>query len=367
VLHVISGLGVGGAEHFLIRLSNQLKWSHDFDQLVVSIDSRQNAHVSHRLNGIDVIYLNSDKFLQLPLAWRKLRRIIKGFAPDIVQSWLYRGDFLAALACLGRTSPALVWNLRCADAILPLQSRALTKLCAWLSYSAPHKIIACGQRAMQFHAAKGYDLSRMTVINNGYNFSPMPSAEPAHAPHPVNGGRIVIGAIGRSDPSKDYHNLLSALALVVRTGRDVELKIAGRGCSNDDQQFGKLIDQMDLRAVVYLLGEIEDVDTFYQSLDIYCLSSRSEGFPNTVCEAMGHGIPPVVTDAGDAAQIVGDTGLVVPVSDPAALAAALIYLIDLPADQRRKIGHSAALAVRSRYDIGLISENYDKIYEALVK
>ncbi|MEP7348379.1 MAG: glycosyltransferase [Sphingorhabdus sp.] len=368
VLHVISGLGLGGAERFLCRLSRQLAAQYEVEQLVVSIDSRGDSDIGYMFERCEVVYLNAGSLSGLLSAPTKLAAVIDAFAPDIVQSWLYRADLVASLAKWRQQKMPLLWNIRCADAILPLTTRLLIKGCALLSRWAPNRIIVCGHRALNVHRRLGYDASRMTVINNGYQFDDFPLLQEKMSVGPTSAERpFVIGAAGRFDPSKDYKNLLNAFAILRKQGRRVKLVIAGKGCSYKNNEIASLIDELKLRDFVELHGEVLDMAEFYGSLDAFCLSSVSEGFPNVVCEAMGYAVLPVVTDAGDAADIVGEAGIVVPVSDSVRLAAALVEVIDLPEAERSRRRHMAASQVRLRFDIDQIAQTYFETYTEVLE
>jgi glycosyltransferase involved in cell wall biosynthesis len=101
------------------------------------------------------------------------------------------------------------------------------------------------------------------------------------------------------------------------------------------------------------------------AFDIACVSSSSEGFPNVIGEAMSCEIPCVVTDVGDSALIVGQTGRVVPPRDSKALAAGLRELIDLGREGRRQIGRTARQRVKELYDLPDIVRRYENLYEEL--
>ena len=99
-------------------------------------------------------------------------------------------------------------------------------------------------------------------------------------------------------------------------------------------------------------------------LDVLCVSSRSEAFPNVVGEAMSCGVPCVTTDVGDAAQIVGETGHVVPVGDPARLAEALRAIVQMGAEARVRLGRVARQRIIEHYSLDSMIKQYQRIYEA---
>ena len=102
------------------------------------------------------------------------------------------------------------------------------------------------------------------------------------------------------------------------------------------------------------------------AFDVAALSSSfGEAFPNVVSEAMSCGVPCVVTDVGDAALIVGETGVVVPTKDPAALAAGWRRLLDLDVQVRVQLGSAARQRVTERYNLPEIVSRYERLFEEL--
>jgi glycosyltransferase involved in cell wall biosynthesis len=111
-----------------------------------------------------------------------------------------------------------------------------------------------------------------------------------------------------------------------------------------------------------LTGRRHDLHAVYPAFDVSGTSSLGEGFPNVVGEAMACGVPCVVTDVGDSRQIVGDTGLVVPPGDPAALAAAWEEVLRTPAAERRELGARARKRIEDNYSMKAIARRYEELY-----
>lgn len=116
---------------------------------------------------------------------------------------------------------------------------------------------------------------------------------------------------------------------------------------------------------VELCGEVSDMDRFYQSIDVLVLSSRTEGFPNVIAEAMSYGKPVVTTDVGDAADIVGPAGFIVPAGDPRTLARAMIDAMDLPPEEYEKMCQLARERTVTNYDISRIASQFDRFLQTL--
>jgi glycosyltransferase involved in cell wall biosynthesis len=101
----------------------------------------------------------------------------------------------------------------------------------------------------------------------------------------------------------------------------------------------------------------------YAALDLYCLSSTGESFPQVVGEAMACGVPCVVTDVGDAAEIVGQTGMVVAPGQPEALASACARLLRLPESERCQMGEQARGRIREKYNLAGAVARFAELYE----
>ncbi|WP_298617531.1 glycosyltransferase, partial [uncultured Thermosynechococcus sp.] len=228
----------------------------------------------------------------------------------------------------GRT---VVWGLRNTTLEPGKSSRAtiwVAQLCGRLSRWVPQRIVACAQAAVRVHARLGYDAARMVVIPNGYDlaqFRPDPSVRARlRAEWALPEGVPLLGMVGRWDAQKDHANLIAALGGLAREGHDFRLALVGTGMTAQNESLLALLESAALQDKTLLLGPRNDVPAVMSALDVHLLSSAyGEAFPNVLAEAMACGTPCVTTDVGDAAQIVGDTGWIVPPRDSGALAQAL--------------------------------------------
>jgi glycosyltransferase involved in cell wall biosynthesis len=137
----------------------------------------------------------------------------------------------------------------------------------------------------------------------------------------------------------------------------------------ENQELARWIDDAGLRTHCHLLGRRDDdIANVTAALDIASLSSSyGEGFPNVVSEAMCCGVPCVVTDVGDAALIVGPTGIVVPPRNPGALAAAWRTMLEMGCEGRRPMGIAARQRIKERFDIAEITGRYEHLFEELAR
>jgi glycosyltransferase involved in cell wall biosynthesis len=201
------------------------------------------------------------------------------------------------------------------------------------------------------HTAAGYRTRNAVVIPNGFELPPLPSPQPRTAKR--------IGIAARFHPQKDHLTFFKAAALLLQTHPELTFVAAGSGLSWHNPAVTQMISAADLpRSNVELLDEIEDMAGFYQSIDILALSSRTEGFPNVLAEAMSYALPVVTTDVGDAASLIGDGGLAVPPRDPAALAAAIRKLLDGGPARYAEYARAARRRIEEEYALEVIVRKY---------
>jgi glycosyltransferase involved in cell wall biosynthesis len=166
---------------------------------------------------------------------------------------------------------------------------------------------------------------------------------------------------------KDHVGFLRAAAAVADRFPEAYFLLIGRGVTIGDPELAGLIPS-DMRDRFCLLGERGDVARLLAAIDALCLSSAwGEAFPNVVGEAMAAGRPCIVTDVGDCAAIVGDTGLVVPPADGLALERALAEMLAMDPPRRRHLGGLARARVEARFSLRAVSDAYAELYEGMAQ
>jgi glycosyltransferase involved in cell wall biosynthesis len=164
---------------------------------------------------------------------------------------------------------------------------------------------------------------------------------------------MLVGAVGRLSPEKDFALLIRSIVELRRQGHTLHLWIAGDGSARADLE--RLIDELGCRDYVRLLGHVGDPKLFYEAMDVYALSSFREGLPNVVLEAMAMEVPVVATRIAGLPTLVedGTSGLLIAPQDGGALTAALGRVIsdprlasELRAAARRRIEEKFSFARR---------------------
>ncbi len=370
VCHIISGLNVGGAELMLKRLVESQNGNNGYSHSVISLTSLGRVGLQLQAIGIEVHALNMHAVMDMPRGMWRLVCMLRASRPDIVQTWMYHADLIGGLAARMVGIKNIIWGIR--NTLIPQgkwsRSQFVIGTCAKLSRWVPHKIVCCAEAARSTHIALGYSAAKMLVIPNGYDlsiFNPTPELRQSMRQHfGFADDTVVIGIVGRFDPLKDYENFVLAAARVAALKPQARFMMVGRDISFSNTQLMGWLANTAISDRFILLGERRDVSDCLAAMDIFCLASRAEGFPNVVTEAMAMRVPCVVTDVGDAALIVQNIGQVVPPQDWAALADALITMVDLSPEQREALGVRARKLVECNYSIKSISQQYADLYSS---
>lgn len=369
VIHLITGLETGGAEMMLAKLVEQSDRSR-FQHRVVSL--LEPGPIGERIAaaGIPVQSLRMRPNRPDPHALAALMATLRREKPDLLQTWLYHADFLGTLAGQATRTP-VVWNIRTSPhADLGRQIGVITKLCARLS-STPLAVIANSESARSMHLQQGYRPREWQVIPNGFDterFRPNSVARQALRQElGLPASALLIGAVGRDHPQKDYATYLAAAEDLATREPEVHFLLVGRGLSAHNAALQAAVASHGLERRVHLLGERRDTPAINAALDIATSSSAfGESFPNTIGEAMACAVPVVATDVGDAARIIAQTGIVVPPRQPRALAAAWGDLVAIGETGRKDLGEKARDRVIDVYSLASVVRQYEELYERLV-
>lgn len=376
VVHVISGLGQGGAETVLHRLVSAP--GQQAVHTVISLSDEGVFGPRLREAGVAVHALNMKASpLKAAQGLWKLFRLLRQLNPDVVQTWMYHADLLGGLVARLAGIRAVAWGIRNSGADLRHGSRSargVAWLCARLSRWVPGVIVACADEAARRHREWGYDPDRMLVIPNGYDMAAWKADALARSQLRSEWGIAenapVIGSVARWNPLKDHENLLQALALLIKQQPELHCVLVGEGLDASNAELMALLRRHGLQQHVVLLGRRDDVPKVLAALDVYVLSSRAEGFPNVVAEAMATGVPCVVTDVGDAARIVGECGWVVPPRNAPALAEAIGEAIALLGSVEGKEDYAMRAAqgrqrVELAYGLETMRVRYETVWSRL--
>lgn len=370
VLHVITGLSTGGAERALYNVLAGGS-SGDVDSVVLSLERLGAVGSAISELGVPVYTLGMSRRFPRPDHLVGLRRIVSWLSPDLVQGWMYHGNLAASVAGrLARGQPAVAWNVRQSlyevEAEKPM-TRQVIRANRFLS-SGPDAILYNSQVSRTQHESFGFRASRAVVIPNGFDLERLqPDRETAGAVRrelDLPPEATVIGHVARFHPTKDHASFLWAAVQVARVNPTARFLMVGREVSPENPALAGIVPPDCIDRFVFT-GERSDVHRLMQAMDVFCLNSWSEAFPNVLGEAMACGVPCVATDVGDSAAIVGDTGIVVPPSDTGALAGGLEAMVQKSAHERQALGRAARQRIKANYSLDSVVAQYTDLYQTL--
>ena len=373
IVHLITGLEVGGAEMTLARLVERLDPAR-FQSTVVSLAPEGSLAARIRAVGVPVHSLGMGRNSVFALGGAvKLWKLLRVLKPDILQTWLYHADFLGLV--VGRLVGVrpILWNLRCADMDLSryavttsLAIAGLARLSRW-----PDAVIANSQAGRDWHERLGYHPRRWVVIANGFDterFKPRPEArERLRAELGIGERELVIGTVSRFDPMKDPHAFLKAAAMLALRRADVHFVMVGRGLEAGNRDLTGDGLSAGLGRQLHLLGQRDDVPELLAGFELFTLTSRSEGFPNALGEAMASGLACVATDVGDVRLLLGDTGRIVARGDPAAMGQAWQDLLATGPAARAALGARARARIEAEFSLTKAVGAYESLYAEMAR
>jgi glycosyltransferase involved in cell wall biosynthesis len=353
IMHVITNFtGKEGAQTMLARL---LAVTQDKKVCVVSLMdiSQRNLDLANNPN-VSYSKFGASSSLGMLGSVIRLAKLIRSERPTAIVCWMYHSMVVGLVAQkLARVGIPVIWNVRQSlddPKSFSKNTRLVLNIGRALS-AMPAGIIYNSARALELHKKYGYKNHNSIVIPNGFD---LPEDVVINSRTP-----LIFGIAGRFHPQKDHETFFRAAALVVKTNPNTHFKAVGSGLTWDNPAVAEMLKKIGLpTSSIELCGEYTDMSPFYRNIDVLVLSSRTEGFPNVVAEAMSYGKPVVTTDVGDAAAIVGNAGYVVAPRDPESLATAIRKMTNLPPDRYAEISKCARAKIVEEFEIKAIELKY---------
>lgn len=344
-----------------------------FEPQVVSMTNIGPVGEKIRTLGIPVRALGMRRGVPNPLGLLRLARWLSSDPPHVVQTWMYQADLVGGMAAKLAGGMPVVWGVHSTE----LDPRSVKRLkiwtvraCAWTSRWLPTRIVCCAEASKKVHTELGYETEKIVVIPNGTDttaFKPVPEARLwVRKELDLPEGTPLVGLVARFDTPKDHRNFIRAATILHARLPDVRFVLCGDGITWENSQLAGWIDTVGLRSYCYLLGRRQDVPRLTAALDVASSSSfYGEAWSLVVGEAMACGVPCVVTDVGDSALIVGDTGRVVPPKDPEALADAWHELLTMTPGERVRLGLAARRRIEEHFSLPEAAAQYEQLYKEL--
>jgi glycosyltransferase involved in cell wall biosynthesis len=369
---LIRSLNIGGAERQLVELVKGL----DNKQFDVTVGLFYNEGVLleeiKSMPWIHVVSLNKSGRWDIIRFVFRFIKLLKSLQPDILYSFLPDANIVGLI--VGRLSGVkrVVWGVRASNMDVSRYdwlARMSLRLSAFLS-RFPDAIITNSVAGKEFHRSIGYSTNRMMVVPNGIDtdrFKPDHSAGlKVRDEWNIDEDKVTIGLVGRLDPMKDHTTFLQAVKIFDQKKCSVCFVCIGDGKEPYKSEIHSLCSALGINGFLIWAGEGYDMVAVYNAMDMITSSSLSEGFSNVIGEAMACGVPCVVTDVGDSAAIVGETGIVVSPKDSQALAAGWIRMLGHLNDKTYSIKEMARARIVYHYNSEILIQKTSRMFLSLL-
>ncbi|MEN8163394.1 MAG: glycosyltransferase family 4 protein [Acidobacteriota bacterium] len=371
VLHIITRLELGGAQR------NTLFTAANLDRSLFSVGLAWGPgdELDSEARGIGDLERYEISALTRPIAprmdlraLRDLRRAIRAFGPDIVHTHSSKAGILGRTAAHLEKTPVVVHSIH-GWGFTPLQSPAKRRLLVaaerWVAPWTDHFIAVS-----QANVDQGKDLGllgdNISLIRSGIDLSPFkdsPDPAPARRQLAIPEGAPVVTQIGNLKPQKAPLDFVRVAAIVASSCPEVHFVIAGDGPLRE--QVKDLADELGIADRFHLPGWWRDVPGLLGATDVALLTSRHEGLPRAVVEALAAGVPVVATAVDGTPEVVRDgvNGMLAPAGEIERLAAGVCTLLE-DEDRRRVMGEAAGLGLEA-FDINLMVRRQEELYQCL--
>lgn len=351
IAHVVDSMKVGGAE-ILVSQMCRLQREQGHDPCVYAVTAL--GPLGERmLNEGFAVQANVAR--HLPDATRNFFRIFKASRPGVVHLHNPTQTIYAALAARMAGVPSIVSTRHSLVApphqrVEELKYRIAALCCDWV-------VGICDATVNNLKAIRSAPPAKIVRVYNGV----APVRRVAKEDWPAKSGFTLI-YVGRLAPVKNLCLLLNAFSVALSSRPDLSLWIVGDG--NERGSLERMAQELNIDSQITFWGQQLDVAPFFSAADAFIMSSRSEGLPVSLLEAFSLGLPAIVTDVGGMAEVVRLTnaGITVPPADSAAMAAAILGLVNDPA-KRVEFAQCAESWFHSMFSLTKMVETYDQLYQ----
>lgn len=353
---VITGLGMGGAEHVVTNLADELvTLGHTVKIAYLTGD----VIVSPKSHDIELISIGMNSPKDFVKAYFKLRSVVNEFKPDVIHSHMFHSNIISRLLRLTISVPKIVSSSHNTH-----EGGRLRMLAYRSTYKLADISTNVSQEAVDTLVEKGAVKSgRMISVVNGIDINQFYFDKDARKNKRIELDIVnqkVVLAVGRLNHQKDYQNLLNSIFLLKKQRYDFKFLIAGDGPLKEELML--LLNKLEIAEFVEFLGIRRDIPALMSASDLFVLSSAWEGFGLVVAEAMACECVVVATDCGGVREVVGSEGFLVEPNNNILLAQALNKALDLSDDERSSIGAAARTRIINHYSLSANVDAYLKLY-----
>ena len=370
IFHIIPSLGIGGTEKVLERLVTNLK---TYEHVIINLGYSGEIEKSLLKKNFYVKIFRITIF-NFPYILLKLLFFFNKEKPDLIQSWLYKADFITIFFRIIFNFKNIIWNIRATktENFWNLKRKFQLWILSKFSLFVPEKIICCGNKAMNVHILLGYPEKKMVLINNGIDYQRYfekndKNRNSLRSDFKIKKEQIILGCAGRFSYLKGIDNLIKGFNYIKKENKSkIVIAIAGRGMNINNKLINKLIKETNYESQFLLLDQLKDMPKFFKDLDCYCSPSRYEGFPNVIVEAMSMGLPCIVSNAGDSEMIIGNCGICIGESRPENIGYGINKYYSLSRIEKSLLSKNARKRIKDNFSLKKMCLDYDNLYKKII-
>lgn len=360
VLYIITGLGMGGAERQVCDLVDELSRLGN-DVRLVALNSKEEAKTFPKDPSIQIDFLEMAKNpIGLVKAIFSLKRVIQTFQPDVVHCHMFHANIIGRLTQLFVKFPKLVCTAHNTNEGSDIRMLAY-RYSNWLSDLNTN----VSEEAVEaFVKRKAVKIGQMIAMPNGIDSERFKrneiSRDKLRQELELNNSFVFL-AVGRLEEQKDYPNLLNAFKLVNQDNKATKLVIVGTGVL--ESGLKQLTQDLGISNNVIFIGLRKDIPEIMNIADTYVLSSKYEGLPLVLGEAMATENLVVATDCGGTREMMGGNGFLVESENHIVLSEAMKNAIALSPQEKSKIGEKAREHIIRNYSLSEVAKKWVRLYE----
>lgn len=362
ILFLIRSLNRGGAERQLVTLAKKLH-SMNHQVSVAVFYGGGPLELELKTSQVNIIDLKKKSRWDVFSFYFRLLKMVNRFEPDVLYSFMGIPNILSVAIKPFMTNTRTVWGVRSSDMNLERYDRFSLisyKIECFLSRYAD-KIICNSQAGLIYSSSNGFPDKKLRLIVNGIDTSHFKPdillRTEMRSTWNVKNEELLIGIVARLDVMKDHTTFLEAISLVLKSVSQVRFVCVGDGTDQYKNELLKKASDLGLDNNLFWTGPLENMPSVFNMLDVLVSSSSfGEGFSNSIAEAMACGVPCVVTDVGDSAFIIGETGISVPKGSPKLLAKAILDIIERIQNEGSELNINVRKRITDNFSIDRLIE-----------
>ena len=350
ILYVITGLGLGGAEKVVADLADQM-FQRGHQVKIAYLKGE--AIVCPQSSEIELVYLGFENLKSFRCAYQNYKKILENFQPDVVHAHMVHANIFTRVSRTFIPVPKLICTAHNSNEGGKLRMLAykftnhLSDVNTNVSNEASEALIAKG----------AFSKNNLQTVYNGVDLNKFKNKN-------IKNDKCYtkILSVGRFNEQKDYPNLLKAILLLKDKLLNANIKFYIAGDGELRGLIENLIHSYDIGNFIELLGKRSDIPDLLNEVDFFILPSKHEGLPTVIIEAMACQTYVIATDCGGSAEIMGETGMLVPIQDSLALANAISNALSLSDSMIQKNNLIARKRIEDNFSLQASVNKWLEIY-----